>query len=77
MGSEGEMYWSRIVELDITAEGATLQDALGSLVESAREWLQHLRDERPVLSEELAPQARYVPLLDVFPGLWFKSSKVL
>jgi hypothetical protein len=76
LGQEGDVWWARIPELDVSGEGQDFQEAFRAAYGAAYEWLAYLRDEHPDLSPELANQERYVPLLDV-PGAWFRDIQLI
>lgn len=67
--------WARIDELDVSAEGADVFEALRNIIAAARDLLAYLQDEAPDLAEDLKVQARYVPLLEAKPSSWFRATK--
>lgn len=73
---EGEAVYMRAVEVDISTEGETPDEALESLVGSVREWLEFLHEERPDLAPDLEPQRRYTRLLRYSPSTWFGLARV-
>ncbi len=75
-GIEETGAWASVPELDISAEGEDLGDALRNLISTTRDWLSYLREEQPELSEALRAQERYVPLHDAPEFSWFKSIKL-
>lgn len=74
LGTEGDFIWARIPELDITAEGQTVGEALRNIFSAARAWLEYVRDDQPDLAEELRSQARFTGLLDAPEFSWFKRT---
>lgn len=72
-GQEEDGVWAHIPELDVSAEGPMLVDALRDVISAAHEWLEYLRDEQPELSPGLADQVRYVQLLDTPVYSWFRA----
>jgi hypothetical protein len=72
VGSEADGVWARIPELDVSAEGSDVAEAMKGVLAAAREWLAYLRDEAPELTPELADQRRYVELLDL-PYIQFRA----
>lgn len=70
---EAAGVWARIEELNVTAEGENASEAFSNVVAAARAWLTYLRDEQPALSQDIAPQARYIPLLDAPVFSWFRK----
>lgn len=77
MGLEDEHAWARIPELDVTAEGEDLNEALKAVFSAAHDWIAYLRDEEPALAPELADQVRYLALLEVPSYTWFKSYRLV
>jgi hypothetical protein len=75
LGQEDDGVWAHIPELDVSAEGSDANEAFRNVLAATREWLSYVRDEQPELAPELAPQERYVPLLDAPIFSWFKSFK--
>ena len=74
IGQEGEAWWARIPELDVTGDGDDLRQALAAVYGAAREWLTYLRDEQPRLAgARLAIQRRHVALLNAPGTSWFKD----
>lgn len=74
LGQEGDAgVWAHIEELDVSAEGRSVDDAFRNVLAAAREWLTYVRDENPELAPELAHQARYLPLLAAPPFSWFRE----
>ncbi|MFL5941720.1 MAG: hypothetical protein ACJ75L_00455 [Gaiellaceae bacterium] len=75
-GPEGQGWWMRIDELDITAEGADALEAFRNLLSAARAWLSYLKENEPDLADDLVPQARYVALLEAPVFSWFRRADI-
>lgn len=73
LGREEAGVWAHIPELDVTAEGADVDEAFRAVIAAARDWLDYIREGEAELAPELAEQARYVPLLDAPEFSWFKG----
>ncbi len=73
LGTEEDGVWAHIPELDVSAEGESVSEALRNVVSAAREWLTYLREEAPELAPEIAAQERYAALLDAPIFSWFKN----
>jgi hypothetical protein len=77
MSFENQVVYMRAVEVDISTEGETPQEALQGLVGGIKEWLEFLREEQPELVADLEEQRRYVNLLRYSPDTWFKSVHII
>ena len=75
-GQEEHGVWAHIAELDLSAEGPSLVDALRDVINAAQEWLEYLKEEQPELSPQLVDQARYVALLDAPMYSWFRAFRL-
>lgn len=73
LGREDAGVWAHIPELDVSAEGADINEAFRAVIAAARDWLDYIREGDVGLAPELAEQARYVPLLDAPEFSWFKG----
>ena len=71
---EDDAIWARIDELDVSAEGTDVFDALRGIIGAVRDLLGYLRDETSPLAPDLEAQARFVPLLDARPSSWFRTT---
>lgn len=63
-------------ELDTLGHGETWEEALECLHDSVEQYLEFLRDDRPMLAPAIAHHAIFVGLLDTPPELWFGSVSV-
>jgi hypothetical protein len=77
MSFENQVVYMRAVEVDISTEGETPQEALQGLVGGIKEWLEFLREEQPELVADPEEQRRYVNLLRYSPDTWFKSVHII
>ena len=73
---EPEGVWARVDEIDVAAEGESLDEAFRNLIATIRSWLEYLREDAPELTDQLRGQARYLPLLDAPEFSWFRSIKL-
>lgn len=73
LGREQGGVWAHIPELDVSAEGADVNDAFHNVYEAACAWLRYIDAERPRLGPDLAAQERFVPLADAPVFSWFKN----
>jgi hypothetical protein len=73
LGREEDGVWAHIPELDVSAEGANVEEAFRNVYSVARDWLAYIREESPDLGPDVADQARYVALIDAPVFSWFKD----
>ena len=69
---ENGVYFLRAVEVDVAVEEEKLPDALRSLTDAVRDWLEYLAEERPALTPDLERQRRYTRLLRYDSDTWFR-----
>jgi hypothetical protein len=69
---ENGVYFLRAVEVDVAVEEEKLPDALRSLTDAVRDWLEYLAEERPALTPDLEEQRRYTRLLHYDSDTWFR-----